>query len=134
MFATKKLHFRLLCVLMSVVTPLTPSAAVLAQSPDGIAENANLQYILPYSAAIVSARPRQLLTSEMAQALPIEVVQAAGIKELGLDPLTIESIVFLDDSAARWSTELRDRGGVHRAFRAEHALAETHATYGPRPA
>ena len=94
MFATKKLRFRLLCVLMSVVTPLTPSAAVLAQSPDGIAENANLQYILPYSAAIVSARPKQLLTSEMAQALPIEVVQAAGIKELGLDPLTIESIVF----------------------------------------
>ena len=94
MFATKKLRFRLLCVLMSVVTPLTPSAAVLAQSPDGIAENANLPYILPYSAAIVSARPKQLLTSEMAQALPIEVVQAAGIKELGLDPLTIESIVF----------------------------------------
>ncbi len=91
MFASRKPLFQFVCYLMALVTPLAPSAALVAQTPAGTEQS---QYILPYSAAIVSARPRQLLTSEVAKAFPVEVLQAASIKELGFDPLKVERIVF----------------------------------------
>ncbi len=91
MFASRKSLFRFVCYLMAIVTPLAPSATLVAQTPAAAEQT---QYILPYSAAIVSARPRQLLTSETAQAFPIEVLQAASLKELGFDPLKVERIVF----------------------------------------
>lgn len=92
MFAIPKSLFRFLCYTMAVITPLAPSGAAYGQT--GAATEESTRYILPYSAAIVSARPRQLLTSEAAQSFPIEVVQAASLKELGFDPLNIERVIF----------------------------------------
>lgn len=91
MFAIPKSLFRFLCYTMAVITPLAPSAAIQAQTV--AASEESTRYILPYSATIVSARPRQLLTSETAQAFPIEVVQAMFLKELGLDPLNVERVI-----------------------------------------
>lgn len=91
MFAPNRPTVRFVCYLMALITPLSPSAAVLAQSA---AATDVTRYVLPYSAGVVSARPRQLLKSEAAQAFPIEVVQAAGIKALGFDVMLIDQVVF----------------------------------------
>ena len=105
MFATRKFLFRSICWLMAVVTPLSPSAVVYAQAPAtqsatakgaptaGRPDTGPTRFVLPYSSAIASLRPRQLLTCETAKMLPVEIVQAACLKELGFDPLLVEQVL-----------------------------------------
>jgi hypothetical protein len=68
----------------------------LLADPAGAAkhEPLNLAFAVPNSILFVAARPAQILASPVAEFYPTEVVQAAGIKELGIDPLTAESVVF----------------------------------------
>ena len=103
MFSRRNLLFRSLCWLLVVIIPLSPSGYALAQedSQPGLSaqgpaagNNEQTRFILPYSAAIVSARPRQMMTNEATQLLPVEVVQAACLKELGFDPLLVEQVLF----------------------------------------
>ncbi|MEM8945494.1 MAG: DUF1559 domain-containing protein [Planctomycetota bacterium] len=94
MFAPHRPIVRRLCWLMAIITPLSPSTQLLAQTATTADASVDMRFVLPSSAGIVSARPNQLLTSEAAQMLPVEVVQAACLKELGFDPLLVEHVVF----------------------------------------
>ncbi len=51
-------------------------------------------YALPSACVVVAARPGQLLRSPAMVMMPTEVLQAAVMTEIGVDPLTTEQIVF----------------------------------------
>ncbi len=93
MLALQKLRFRLLCWLMAWMTLWTPSVVVWAQQPEP-SRDLHLRYLVRDAAAIVSLRPRQLLTCEATEMLPIEVLTAASLKELGFNPLKIKSVLL----------------------------------------
>ncbi|HEY1602390.1 MAG TPA: DUF1559 domain-containing protein [Pirellulales bacterium] len=57
------------------------------------AEPLDLSYITDDTIAAVVLHPRQALTSPSAQAMPIEVIVAAGKQYMGIDPLEIEQVV-----------------------------------------
>ncbi len=84
--------FRSLCWTMSVLTVTSPAMMLQAQSPGQNPEPK--AYLLPDAAAIVIARPRQLLTSPMVQMYPVEVVTAACLKELGFDPVGVKKVTI----------------------------------------
>ena len=67
-----------------------PAAGSGAQKP-----KLDFGYITPESVAIVSLYPQSVLTSPEMELLPIEVVSALGIKELGIDPLQIEHALLI---------------------------------------
>lgn len=71
----------------------TPSLPLLAQDT-GQPATANLSYMLPQACVVVSARPRQLLTSPAMRMLPIEVLQAASLQHVGLDPAEAETLLI----------------------------------------
>jgi hypothetical protein len=79
--------FRSLCWLMTFLTVLAPMQ-VLAEQPH------KLQYLAPGAAAVIAARPQQLLSCETAMMFPVEAVSAASLQELGFDPLDITQIVI----------------------------------------
>jgi hypothetical protein len=60
----------------------------------GNAQPADLAYAVPNSFVFIALRLAQILNSPMAEFYPTEVLQAAGIHELGVDPLTLEQVVF----------------------------------------
>ena len=66
---------------------------LLADPKHAVADNLNLSCILPGSCLIAAGRPAQILTSPFTQLYPIEVIQAATIKETGVDPLDAEHVV-----------------------------------------
>ena len=68
----------------------------LLADPAGAAQHEplNLAFAVPNSILFVAARPAQIFASPVAEFYPTEVIQAAGVKELGIDPLTTESVVF----------------------------------------
>ncbi len=82
--------FRSLCWLMTLFMAIAPSIPALAQDQAPL----KLQYLAPGSAAVVAARPQQLLTCETATMLPIEVLSAAALKEFGFDPVNITQVVI----------------------------------------
>ncbi|NOY41758.1 MAG: DUF1559 domain-containing protein [Planctomycetes bacterium] len=97
-----------LCWFMTVLMAMGPSVAIGAEQAKQSAvgnktllaaptakevEPLELGYVMSNAAAIVVARPRQLLTSEVVQMMPIEVVSAAGLQYLGFDPVNIKQIV-----------------------------------------
>ena len=91
---TSRLH-RAICYLL-IVTTFTSPAAVYAQAPAdsrGKRRDTALKLIPEGSIVGVVAHPRRVLTDPSMQMLPIEVISAAGIKELGVDPLDIEMAV-----------------------------------------
>jgi prepilin-type processing-associated H-X9-DG protein len=53
----------------------------------------DLGYVTPESLVSLVAHPRRVLTSEQMEMLPVEVISAAGKKELGIDPLEIEQVM-----------------------------------------
>ena len=123
-FNRRRAAHQLLCLALAALMPLTPITAIAQQqiaSPPVAGRNAaplregrpesdkalvadpagdaqheplNLAYAVPNSILFVAARPAQLFSSPMAEVYPTEIVQAAGIKELGIDPLTAKSVVF----------------------------------------
>jgi type II secretory pathway pseudopilin PulG len=54
----------------------------------------NLALAVPNTILFVAVRPVQVLASPVAEFYPTEVIQAAGLKAFGIDPLTTESVVF----------------------------------------
>lgn len=103
---------RFLCILLAVTMAEGPAAQVAAQQPvrRGADEpvrssgdktliaapdagTIDLAYVTPQAAAILAMRPRQLLTSNIVQMLPVEVASAAGLKYLGCDPVDVEEVV-----------------------------------------
>lgn len=105
-FNARYAAFRQLCWFMTILMFVSPSLPVLAQQghigegeppksllADPAKAPPHLNYVLPQSCLVVSLQPRQILTSKLLEYLPIEVVQAASLKEVGIDPLQAERVV-----------------------------------------
>jgi len=101
-----------LCMLLITLTVAGPATTVAAQQPNArrtpvieprpvtLADPAKIsdapagaRYIAPGACVIFAVRPAQLLSSPAAEILPTEILQAASVKETGLDPLAAEEVV-----------------------------------------
>ncbi|MEM9351859.1 MAG: DUF1559 domain-containing protein [Planctomycetota bacterium] len=92
---------RLLSCLLALLMTLQPCLCHLANaqeqaSPEAAVGPAQIEptYIAPGACAAAVLRPRQLLTSEFAKPLPVEVVTAFGLQQLGFDPVEVESVLI----------------------------------------
>lgn len=91
---------RSICWLLLVSTMSSPSL-VYAQPPAGDKASLlsqqikQLRHITAKSAVAGIAFPRRVLTAPEMEMLPVEVFSAAGLKELGIDPLDIESLLVM---------------------------------------
>ncbi len=80
---------------------------VYAQEPESAAASAapaekpkiDLTYVDPDAAAVVIAFPRHVLTAPEWKILPVEVISAFGLKEIGIDPVQIEQVLFVVEPA-----------------------------------
>lgn len=54
-----------------------------------------LQYVPADAVAIAIARPKQLLSKKEVESFPIEVASAAGVEYLGIDPLHVDTVLFV---------------------------------------
>jgi len=70
-----------------------PGAAAPAAA--GVPSAIDLGYVTPETVAAVVLHPRRVLTAAENEMLPIEVISAAGVKELGVDPLDIEQLLVV---------------------------------------
>ncbi len=82
-----------------VAMSVSPSM-VYSQQPTGKKEGKPraklpLGYVTPETVAVVVAHPRRVLTSPEMEMMPIEVLSAAGKKELGIDPVDIEQALVI---------------------------------------
>lgn len=97
LFPTCHLALCLTLILSSAFAPsmaLAQQAAATPAAPAADAKPAELKYVVPTAIVVAIARPAQLLNSSAAQMFPVEVLQAASVKEIGLNPLTAEEVVF----------------------------------------
>ena len=76
--------------------------AVWAQPPGANAAAAtaagaklDVGYVTPGAGAAIVVHPRRVLTAPGMEMLPVEVITAAGIKELSIDPLQIEQLLLV---------------------------------------
>ncbi len=76
----------------SIVYAQMPSAKLAARPAK---PKIDLGYVTPETAAVVVAYPRHVLTAPGMEMLPTEVMTAAGLIELGIDPLAIEQIMVV---------------------------------------
>jgi hypothetical protein len=79
----------------------SPAAAVMAQQPGQNSPaqpaKADLRYATEQAFAGALVRPKQVFAAPEMAMLPYEVIQAAGLQEIGIDPLTIEELqVFVE--------------------------------------
>jgi hypothetical protein len=61
------------------------------------ARKIDTRYISSSAAAVIVLRPKQLLTSPIAQMLPTEVATAAGLQFVGFDPATVDELAVFAD-------------------------------------
>ncbi len=90
---------RFWCVLLALTmfySPVLVYANPVAASASGTAaEEADLSYLPPRAMAAVVAYPRRSLTAPEAEMMPIEILSAAGKQQFGIDPVDIESVLFV---------------------------------------
>jgi hypothetical protein len=60
-----------------------------------VAQHLDLTYIPASAIAAAVAHPQGLLTAPQADMIPTEVITAAGLKEIGFDPLKVKEVVWL---------------------------------------
>src|SRR5215213_7598208 len=99
---------RFICLVLAVSMATAPSMNLLAETtgaqpaanqPKGAAPGGMIDttYVTPGAVALVVLRPAQLMKSNTAAMLPVEVATAAGLKYLGIDPANVEEATgFLD--------------------------------------
>ena len=75
-------------------TATTPATAVPA-APAAAKPDLDLGYVTPETMSAVVVYPRHVLTSPEMELMPLEVLTAWGVKELGIDPLQVESIMAI---------------------------------------
>lgn len=90
---------RALALLLAWLMVVSPRAMLVADDSakgqdHAKAEVAAMAKLLPGAAALLVIKPMQILRSPLAQGLPYEVLQAASMKETGLDPLEMQSLVI----------------------------------------
>ncbi len=54
----------------------------------------DLTYVTPQAVAIVTGRPRHVLTAPGSELLPHEIITAAGLEHVGFDPVDVEEFVL----------------------------------------
>ena len=88
---------KMVCCLLAVSMALSPALIHVEQSAALAAETggADLAYITPEATFAAVTYPRRVLTAPQMEMLPIEVMSAAGKKELGIDPVDVESIMVI---------------------------------------
>ena len=88
---------KMVCCLLAVSMALSPTLIHVEQSAALAAETAgaDLAYITPEATFAAVTYPRRVLTAPEMEMLPIEVMSAAGKKELGIDPVDVESIMVI---------------------------------------
>ncbi len=104
---TSSTPHRTLCLVLAALmlaapTPLAAQEARDPQPPDTtlLADPAakpaplDLSYASPEACLVVAVRPAQVLNSPFATLYPTEVLQAAMMQEVGLDPLAAEQVVI----------------------------------------
>jgi len=76
-------------------TPTTPSPASTssAHASPTASSGVELSYLPPDAFIAATAQPRAMLTAPGMELMPIEVISAAGKKEMGIDPLDIEWVI-----------------------------------------
>ena len=79
------------CLIAGLAVLAQPPAASLAASAAGIDRG----YITPDAVLAVVAHPRRVLTPPEMEFLPLEIILAAGLKELGLDPVQLEEVLAI---------------------------------------
>lgn len=79
--------------LLIVSMAISPSMVFAAET--GAKQKIDLGYVTPDTAAAVVLNPRHVLTAPELQMLPIEVITAAGMQNLGIDPLEVEQILVV---------------------------------------
>lgn len=94
-------HLSAVAWLLIVVMSLTPAFSY-AQPPAtrppaaaGAKAAVDLGYVTAETVAAVVVHPRRVLTAPEMEMLPIEVISAAGKKELGIDPLDVEQVLAI---------------------------------------
>jgi len=91
----RPLH-RAVCLLLCVA--FLPGNASWAAAQEAAAPAPGRQpegpALLPTACVVLLVRPKQLAEAPALQSLPLEVVRAAALKELGLDPVDAEQIAF----------------------------------------
>ena len=84
-------------LLLSVLVPLRalgqPSAA--APPPAGPSEGIDRGFFTPAAVVAGIAHPRQVFTAPEMEIMPIEVLSAGGLKELGFDPVLIDEVLAI---------------------------------------
>jgi hypothetical protein len=92
----RRLSHRALCALLAALMLISPTPMLAQQpaaaAPEGSALDAS--FILPDACAVIVCRPSQILSSPFAQLMPTEILQAAMMKETGLDPLAAQQVVL----------------------------------------
>ncbi|MEX2170959.1 MAG: DUF1559 domain-containing protein [Pirellulales bacterium] len=79
----------------------TPATALNPEESDDVllakptAGMVDTTWLTPQSVAVAYLRPRQILTAENSEMLPVEVFAAAGIKFMGVDPIDIETVTAI---------------------------------------
>ncbi len=74
-------------------TTETPATTATPAAPAAARPDIDLGYVTPETMSAVIVYPRHVLTSPGMELMPLEVLTAWGVKELGIDPLQVESIL-----------------------------------------
>ncbi len=87
-------HSKMIVWILIVSMTYFPSLVfAVQQSPAEGPEKIDLGYVTPGAVAAVAAFPRRVLTAPEMEMMPLEVLTALGMKELGFDPLEIEWVL-----------------------------------------
>lgn len=87
---------KVICLLLALSMSITPSMALAAQAQTGeAAAGDDLSYIIPEATMAGVAYPRRVLTHPSMEMMPIEVLSAAGIHKIGVDPVDVEQLTVM---------------------------------------
>ncbi len=87
---------RAICWILMVTMVAMPTFG-FAQQPVATQQldKADLGYITPNAMLTIVAHPRRVLTLPAMEMMPIEVVSAAGKKELGIEPADVQRVLLV---------------------------------------
>lgn len=77
---------------LAITMVISPLAVVRAQTP--AAGTLDTKWLTPETVGVGYLRPRQVLTAENAELLPLEIFAATGMKYLGVDPIDIKTVTI----------------------------------------
>jgi prepilin-type processing-associated H-X9-DG protein len=82
---------RAVCLILIVLMAMSPAPLVAQQAP--APAPLDTSFALKDSCVMIALRPAQILSSQAASLYPVEVLQAAALRNTGLDPLLVDQLV-----------------------------------------